>query len=257
MNEEMPATTIAAWRVATIWAVLSVVGVLLAMPFLLTLIQDLPAQNQPPMPVLILAMVLQTCIMSFVLAWLGTAAGRVLRVGSPLFEAWLTKRKVIVGKTFVGAALLGALGGVLVIALDAVFAGYMPTPLRTIPQPTPLQGLLAGFYGGISEEVLMRLGAATLSAWVLGKIVGFEKHRALVLGFGIVFGAILFGVAHLPIASTIWPINGVVVARILLLNAVVGLLAGVVYVRRGLEHAVVLHFAADIVLYVIRPLVQG
>lgn len=252
MNKELPA-----WRIGAIWGVLSAVGVLFAIPFLLTLMQDMPVQNRPPLPVLVFASVMQTGVLSFVLAWLGTAAGRKMGVGSPLFEAWMTMRIVPVRKTFVGAAFWGALGGALVIALDAVFARFMPAPLRTIPEPTPFQGLLAAFYGGISEEVMMRLGATTLAAWAMGKLVGFEKHRTLILGFGVVFGAVVFGVGHLPLASTIWPLNGVVVARILVLNAVVGLLAGVTYVRRGLEHAVVLHFTADIVLYVLRPLMLG
>lgn len=257
MKEEPSGAVIAAWRVAAMWAVLSAIGVLFAMPFLLTLINDLPTQNRPPLPILILVSVLQTGVIAFVLAWLGTAAGRKMGVGSPLFEAWITKRIVPIRKTFVGAALWGALGGALVIALDAVFASHMPAPLRTIPQPTPLQGLLAGVYGGISEEVMMRLGATTLAAWAMGKLIGFDKRRSFILGFGVVFGAIVFGVGHLPLASTLWPLNAVVVARILLLNAVVGLLAGVTYVRRGLEHAVVLHFTADMVLYVVRPILIG
>lgn len=83
------------------------------------------------------------------------------------------------------------------------------------------------------------------------------RRRTISLGIGVVLGALLFGAGHLPLAFTLWPASGIVVARILILNAAVGLVAGIVYVRRGLEHAVVLHFAADIVLYVLRPLIQG
>jgi Type II CAAX prenyl endopeptidase Rce1-like len=251
-------SNVAAWRVALVWAILSMVGVLLAMPFLLTLLEGLDAPNRPPWPILILVIVLQTGIGSFLFAWIGTAAGRKLGIGSPVIEALLSKQTITFGKTFAWAAVWGALGGLAVIALDAVFAPHMPATLRSIPQPTPFQGLLASFYGGISEEVLMRLGAATSFAWLIGKLVGFEgRGRTISLTLGVLFGALVFGVGHLPLAFSIWPAGPIVVARILLLNAVVGLLAGGVYVRRGLEHAVVLHFAADIVLYVLRPIWVG
>ena len=254
MNATSP---VAAWRVALVWAILSMAGVLLAMPFLLTLLEGLDAPNRPPLPVLTLVIVLQTGIGSFLLSWIGTAAGRKLGVGSPVIEAFLSKRTIALDKHYLLVAFLGAFGGLAVIALDAVFAPHMPPTLRTMPQPTPFQGLLASFYGGISEEVLMRLGAATSFAWLIGKIVGFEgRGRTISLTLGVLFGALVFGVGHLPLAFSIWPAGPIVVARILLLNAVVGVLAGVVYVRRGLEHAVVLHFAADIALYVLRPLVQ-
>jgi len=256
MNEQ---TLIPAWRIAAVWTLLSMLGVALAMPFLLSLLEGLDATNRPPLPVLVLVSILQTGVISFFLAWGGTAAGRKLGVGSPLVEAWLSKRRVSVGKTFGLAALLGVVGGLSVIALDAAFAPHMPAPIRgSLPQPTPLQGLLASFYGGIAEEVLMRLGATTMAAWLVAKVIGVEgRRRTISLGIGVVFGALLFGVGHLPVGFTIWPASPVVVARIVLLNAVVGLIAGIVYVRRGLEHAVVLHFVADIVLYVLTPIVTA
>lgn len=248
----------AAWRIAAVWAILSILGVLFAMPFLLAMLEGLNAPNRPPLPVMTLALVLQTGILSFFLAWGGTAAGRKLDVGCPFIEAWLAKRTASREKSFGVAALLGALGGLVIIGLDTAFAPFMTPPLRSVPQPTPLQGLLASVYGGISEEVLMRLGATTMFAWLVGKFVGREgRGRTLSLTLGVFFGALLFGVAHLPVGFTIWPPSGIVVARILVLNAVVGLLAGMVYVRRGLEHAVVLHWAADIMLYVLRPILAG
>jgi Type II CAAX prenyl endopeptidase Rce1-like len=255
MNER---TLPSAWRIAAVWALLSMLGAALAMPFLLAVLDGFDAPNRPSTPVLVLVLLLQTGIGSFFLAWGGTAAGRKLGVGSPVIEAWLSKRRVAIDKSFGVAALLGAVGGLSIIALDAAFAPHMPASIRmALPQPTPLHGLLASFYGGISEEVLMRLGATTMAAWLIANVIGFEgRRRTISLGFGVVFGALLFGVGHLPLAFTLWPASAVVVARTLLLNGVVGVVAGVVYVRRGIEHAIVLHFAADIVLYVIAPIVR-
>ncbi|WAS99594.1 CPBP family glutamic-type intramembrane protease [Nannocystis poenicansa] len=68
--------------------------------------------------------------------------------------------------------------------------------------------------------------------------------------------AVLFGALHLPAAAQVWPLTHLVVARTLLLNALPGALFGAIYVRRGLEHAIVMHFAADIALHVVLPAVM-
>jgi hypothetical protein len=248
-----------AWRIAAVWAVLSIFGTLLVMPYALSLVEGLDAPNRPPTPVLALASMVQTGLLAFFLAWGGTAAGRKLGLGSPLVEAWLSGQRPRVPKTFGVAALLGVISGLVVIGLDMVFAPHMPVPLRgALPQPTPFQGFLASFYGGIVEEVLMRLGVATIVAWLMAKGLGFEgRGRKIALTIGVVFAALLFGVGHLPAAFNLWPPSVVVVARTVVLNAIVGLLVGILYVRRGLEHAIVLHFSADIVLHVITPIVRG
>lgn len=253
MNSE---SKVAAWRIAAVWTGLSMLGTILAIPFLFSLLEGLSIPNRPPLLVLAMASVIQTGVLAFGLSWVGTVTGRKLGIGSPIIENLLAKKNIEVPRSMALAILFGAASGILVIVADAFFAPYMPAPLgQAPPQPTPLQGLLASVYGGISEEVLMRLGVTTLFAWLVAYLFGFQgKGRIISISLGILFGAFVFGAGHLPLAFSIWPSTGIVVARILVLNAIVGLLAGYMYVRRGLEHAVVLHFTADIVLYVIRPL---
>jgi Type II CAAX prenyl endopeptidase Rce1-like len=252
-------SNIATWRIAAVWAALSMLGTMLAMPFLFTLLDTLNMSNRPPLPMLVVVSVLQTGVLAFLLSWAGTAAGRKLQIGSPFIENWLARKPIEIPKSMALALLLGAASGIVVIATDALFAPYMPALIdRAPPQPSPLQGLLASAYGGISEEVQMRLGATTLFAWLVAHLFGFQdRGRTLSLSLGVLFGALVFGAGHLPLAFSIWPPSAVVVTRILLLNAIVGLIAGYMYIHRGLEHAVVLHFTADIVLYVIRPLLQS
>lgn len=78
---------------------------------------------------------------------------------------------------------------------------------------------------------------------------------ALALSVGL--AALLFGAAHLPAALQIFPSSPIVVARTLVLNPVLGVPFGWMFVRRGLEHAIVMHFAADIALHVVGPLVSS
>ena len=75
--------------------------------------------------------------------------------------------------------------------------------------------------------------------------------------FALLVAAVLFGAGHLPAAAKIWPLDGVVIARTLLLNGIGGVAFGWLYWKRGLEAAMIAHFSADIVLHVFAPLAFG
>lgn len=53
--------------------------------------------------------------------------------------------------------------------------------------------------------------------------------------------------------ARLMPLTSIVVVRALVLNGIAGLLFGWLYWRRGLEAAVIAHFATDIVLHVLLP----
>lgn len=246
-----PITTLPAWRVALVWAAVSAIAAIAMVPYLLTI---LPRNSTPLPPTGVIAALLgvQTGVMAFLLGWAGTAAGRPLGLGSPLLEARLRGQPVPLPRSLLFAGLWGVLAGIVVVALDQLFAPWMPVPLGgVLPKPSPLHGLLASAYGGLTEEVLMRLGLGTLLAWAVWRLS--KGRRLLALGVGIVGASLLFGVLHLPAAAQIWPLSAVVITRTILLNAVFGLVAGVLYVRRGLEHAMAAHICADLVLHVIAP----
>jgi len=70
-------------------------------------------------------------------------------------------------------------------------------------------------------------------------------------GVAIVLAALLFGAGHLPAAFSAGMAHGPLsIGRIILLNALVGLPFGWLFWKYGLEHAMVAHFSADLVLHV-------
>jgi hypothetical protein len=237
----------AAWRLAVVWGLLSSLAALAVVPYVLTLLP-----KPLPLPVAVVAAVfaVQAGLQAFVLAWAGTAAGRRLGVGSPWLEARLRGERPPLPRSLGRMLLYGLAAGLLTAALDLAFAPSMPPPLGgELPRPSPWYGFWASFYGGIAEEVITRLGMATVLAWAMARLVG----RRAALAVGIAGAALLFGALHLPAAAQVWPLTALVVARTLLLNALPGALFGAVYVRHGLEHAIVMHFAADIALHVAVP----
>ena len=69
----------------------------------------------------------------------------------------------------------------------------------------------------------------------------------------IVSAAVLFGAGHLPLAAQLGPLTAAIVSRVIAYNAIAGLVFGTLYWKRGLEHAMLAHFCADLVLHFAAP----
>jgi membrane protease YdiL (CAAX protease family) len=68
-----------------------------------------------------------------------------------------------------------------------------------------------------------------------------------------ILAALLFGAGHLPATAQAVKLTPTVVGRALLLNGIPGVFCGYLYVRYGLEAAMLLHFSLDILLHLIAP----
>jgi membrane protease YdiL (CAAX protease family) len=65
----------------------------------------------------------------------------------------------------------------------------------------------------------------------------------------IVVSEIVFGLGHLPTAFHLFPATGLmVVAYVIIGNALFGFVAGYLYWKRGLESAIVAHMLAHVVM---------
>lgn len=262
------------WRLLSILVLAILVSVILVTPYTLSL-QAATLKNTPlplPLPILLPIQWLQTTIFYGILAAIGLwVAGRI-GLGLPFLESWLAGRpewdRV---RRFVGPAMLaGALAGIAILVLDRfVFAGPLEAELERLglntPEATSLgapawQGFLASFYGGITEEILLRLFVLSLLAW-LGSFVSRQadgRPSLAVLWIANILAAVLFGLGHLPAtAAAGLPIDTLVITRAILLNGLGGLVFGWFYWTFGLEAAMVSHFTADLVLHVIAPLLAG
>lgn len=164
------------------------------------------------------------------------------------------------------AAGLGALAAVVIVALDAgVFAplvreSVLESPVGVTDAGVPAR-LLAGLYGGVTEELLLRLGFLTLLLWagwrtwqLVGGTDADEPSPAAAWGT-ILAAAVLFGLAHLPATSAAFDLTPAVVSRALVLNGLGGVVFGWLYWRRDLVAAMAAHYAADVVLLVVGPAV--
>ncbi len=144
---------------------------------------------------------------------------------------------------------------VLLLALLALVPLLPNLPFIAVAKLAIWKRILACLYGGLYEEILTRLFLVTLIAWLANKALRKSNARLSPAAFWIsnLVVAILFGLGHLPSASLVMPITPLVVAVALSFNGIAAVVFGVLYRKRGLEAAMVAHFTADFVIYVVGP----
>jgi len=133
------------------------------------------------------------------------------------------------------------------------------------PHPTFPGSLLASLSAGIGEEILCRLFVMSLWTviwrWILGHVLSARRSHGTALWIANVLAALTFVALHLPAAMLIFGavspllLPPMALAEIVVLNGLVGLLAGWAYARDGLVAAAGVHFWADIVWHVLYGLV--
>ena len=149
---------------------------------------------------------------------------------------------------------LGALCGVALIIGDLIFApingfGRFPHP------PFPLS-LLASLSAAIGEEIVFRGFVFGLWALILNWALRRFNGRTAALWIANFIAALAFGAGHLGTAvalthaASVADLSPILLAEVLLLNGIVGLVAGQQYMRVGLIGAVGVHFWTDIVWHV-------
>ena len=254
------------WKIFFILLTASVFGILAILPYTLTLQAETLAKiTLPiPLPILLALQVTQNAVMFAIVIFIGLLLAKRIGLGLPILEAKLAGESVTarVKTILLPSVLPGILASILIIALDKyIFGPGLVAQLGSAAnalnlqtsQPPAWQGLLASFYGGINEEILMRLFLLTLLAW-LGKFIRHTPEgqpTLIILWTANILTAILFGLGHLPVTAAIIQLTPLVIVRAIVLNGLAGLVFGYLYWTRGLESAMLSHFSADIVLHVL------
>lgn len=163
------------------------------------------------------------------------------------------------------AAGLGALVAVVVFALDAavlsslVGDAIVESPVGVTDAGVPAR-LLAGLLGGVTEELVLRLGLMTLLLWAgwraWGLVTSTDEEPSPAAAWGAILAvAALVGIAHLPVGAATFDPTPAVVGRALVLYGLGGVVFGWLYWRRDLVAAMAAHYAAEVVLLVVAPAV--
>jgi membrane protease YdiL (CAAX protease family) len=237
---------------------LGVAGILATLalcPYLIALMPLKLAASPLPLWVLLPAQALQAGVLCWLLSWLGLFLGARHGLDAPWLRAWVYRQPRDPSRRahWWLAAMLGVVAALLVVGFDLA-----RSPWHSIGTAAAIdsawRGALASFYGGIVEETECRLLLVSLFVWLLAWL-NRRQARAWMFVVAIVLAALLFGAGHLPAAfATGMAHSPFAIARIVLLNALVGVVTGTLFWKYGLEHAMLAHFCADLVLHVALPL---
>jgi hypothetical protein len=252
------------WRCAIMLWLAGVGGACLLMPYVMSLPSFAAAEARTGLAgwQLVLISCAQTSVLMAIVVTLGLWASRKAGFTTPLLHAWLGRVPLPAGfaRGMLISAFTGCVAGGLMLGLEvavfkpagvlALFAKQIATP------PAPWRSVLASFYGAIDEEILLRLCLLSLIALGLRRLSGTSKAglSSRVFWSANLIAALMFGLGHLPATAALVPLTTLVVLRALLLNGLGGIVFGALYLRFGLESAMVAHFCCDIMLHVLTAL---
>ena len=245
------------WR--TFWVLLSasIAAMIGVLPYVFSIFgKQLDVENLTmPVPVFAAVQVMHSSIVFALAIVLGLLLAPKVGLRMPVLESWLYLGTPLPPGTFRVPLLVGlGVGAATVILL---FGAFLPR-ISGWPSEAALpiwMRFLACVYGGIIEEVLMRLFLLSLVLWLLQKI----SRKAAPVGSALfwtanIVVAFVFGAAYLPAAARLIELTPMAVSAILFLKGTAGLIFGYLCRVRGLEAAMLAHFAADFMLHVIAPM---
>jgi membrane protease YdiL (CAAX protease family) len=246
------------WKAFAVLLAAGLLGVVAVLPYVMELVgSGVFGQAAPdvPMPLVLALALLQNGILLAVAILIGLVLSERIGLRMPLIQAWTTGKRASVPQAVVLPALLaGAAVGVTLVAIEAlVFLRHLPPAMQRLLAIPLWKRLLGGvLYGGITEELLMRLFLMSLVAWLCGRwwrtAGGLPTSGAFWIA--IVLVAVLFGLGHLPATSAVTPLTTMVVLRAVVLNGIAGIVFGYLYWRHGLEAAMMGHMSAHLVMQI-------
>lgn len=246
------------WKEYLLLVFAGMVGVICALPSAWGVIEKTARLANVSAQVLAAGQLLQSALWILLTVGIGLFLGRKTGLGAPLLRGYLAGKHV--GAQFrswiLPSALLASLATMVVVALDRLFfLPRMPGFSSAISQVSGWNGILASFYGGITEEILSRLFFLTLSVWALSRFIHPKegKPSPTAMWIAIIGSAIIFGLGHLPATLASTPFSGIVLARAVLLNGIYGTIFGLLYWKRGLESSMMAHLTSDLLAHVILP----
>lgn len=140
----------------------------------------------------------------------------------------------------------------IVFALDPwIFGGAYPEIIEADLSGLTLNGVLASIlYGGIIEEIILRLFCLSLIAFLLGKIFcrNLDSLPEWVFFTANLIAAVLFAAGHLPATvTTFGTLSPLLLIRCFLLNGGFGFLFGWMYRKYGIQYAMLSHALLHII----------
>lgn len=246
------------WKLALLLILLGTIGIFSVIPYSLATLgpDSLPPEVTLSPAVIMVINAMSQIFMLAVLVFIGVLLLPKTGLKVPLLDALVHGREIpsISKKWMMLGVVVSFVGSLFVIFMDRfVFIPQLALP-EQVENIAWWKSLLAMFYGGITEELMVRLFGMTLIVWLLALMMRKQADQipAAVYYIAMFLAAILFGLGHLPATSQLFgALTPLLITRALLLNGILGIWFGYLYFRKGLEYAIVAHMSADLFLHVL------
>lgn len=239
-------------RILTLF-LLGFIGVLCVLPVIPQLLLLDPKPQPLPLWLIQLISLMQSTLLLAIATGVGAFASKRVGLETPLITAFANGDPVlpILRQKVVPAILGGVIGGGAIVCCAILFEPSLPEEFLTNAKQLTLPVYTRLLYGGITEEVLLRWGMLSLIVWIFHRI--FQKKDTLVHPFNfviaIVLSALLFGLGHLPVVYALTTeVTATLISYIVFVNSIFGLVAGVLYWKKGLETAIGAHMVAHVIM---------
>jgi hypothetical protein len=126
-----------------------------------------------------------------------------------------------------------------------------------LQNPSAFECSLRSLSAALTEEILFRLGVMTFFVWAIRSIVRKPAFHVPSLWIGNALAALLFAGAHLPHVLTFGTPGWSILIPLVTVSSLAGIIMGWLYMRNGLVSAIVAHFIADVVVYVLPRMLTG
>jgi len=156
-------------------------------------------------------------------------------------------------------AIWGLAIGVLMVVADQVISRV--GGVKSIPHPAFPFSIIASASAGIGEEILFRFFVMGLWAYILTRFMKSPQGTKTAFWVANIIAALGFSASHMPTAMFLFGVSTPAdlpiptIIELVILNSLVGLVAGDRYIKYGLVAAIGIHFWADILWHVLWPLV--
>lgn len=149
------------------------------------------------------------------------------------------------------ANIVAIVGGMVLILSDLLLFGPRCQVIMDsyAVKPTLTYIVAAVLYGGVIEEVMLRLFMMSLIAFLLHRLFGrkSDKPTTAILVAANIVSALLFAAGHLPATAMLMGLTPMIIFRCFLLNGGIGLLFGWLYRKYGLRYAMIAHGGCHVV----------
>ena len=163
---------------------------------------------------------------------------------------WKDEKK-ITKKPLIACVIAAVVGGMVLILSDLLFFGNGSQVIMDSysVKPTIPYLIASVMYGGVIEEVMLRLFWMSLVAFVLWKVFDRKNERpsTSILVTANIIAALLFAAGHLPATAAMLGLSPMIVFRCFLLNGGMGLMFGWLYRKYGLRYSMMAHGGCHIV----------